>query len=230
MIKIRKSQERGFVDHGWLKARHTFSFGSFYDPEHMHFGPLRVINQDKIAAHSGFPAHPHEDMEILTYIIKGELSHKDNTGGGSTIYPGRIQRMSAGTGIRHSEFNNSDSETELLQMWLLPDKKGHTPGYEEKTFDHEDAQNSLQLLVSGNDPGGALSINRQVNFYRSFLEKDKEISHQNTGKYQWVQLIEGELNVNGNILEEGDAIGLKDENALKIIANSKAHFVLFDMN
>lgn len=230
MIKIRKSQERGFVDHGWLKAKHTFSFGSFYDPEYMHFGPLRVINQDKIAAHSGFPAHPHEDMEIITYIIKGELSHKDNTGGGSTIYPGRIQRMSAGTGIRHSEFNNSDSETELLQMWLLPDKKGHTPGYEEKTFDHEDAQNSLQLLVSDSDPGEALSINRQVNFYRSFLEKDKEISHQNTGKYQWVQLIEGELNVNGNILEEGDAIGLKDENALKIIANSKAHFVLFDMN
>ena len=230
MVKIRKSEDRGFVDHGWLKARHTFSFGSFYDPENMHFGPLRVINQDKIAAHSGFPQHPHEDMEIITYIIKGELSHKDNTGGGSTIYPGRIQRMSAGKGIQHSEFNDSNAETELLQMWLIPDQKGHKPGYEEKYFDSEPAQNKLQLLVSGYRNSDALEINRAVNFYRSFLDSGKELFHESIGKYLWLQLIEGTVDVNGNILNEGDAIGFKDEESLKIIANSNAHFVLFDMN
>ncbi len=230
-MKLRKSSERGFVNHQWLKARHTFSFGSYYDPNHLHFGPLRVINQDIIKEKSGFPEHSHEDMEIITYIIRGELSHKDSTGGGSTIYPNKVQRMSAGTGIFHSEFNNSLNETELLQMWVLPDKKGHAPSYEEKVFEEENAQNQLQLLVSGKNETGTLAINRDIHLYRSFLEKDKQLIHRCFGRYQWLQLIEGQLEVNGIILDSGDGIGLNDKEniILKAIMN-KAHFLLFDMN
>ena len=229
MIKIRKSQDRGFVDHGWLKAKHSFSFGSYQDPRHKHFGPLVVINQDIIAGDSGFPSHPHDNMEIITYIIKGELSHKDNSGGGSTIYSGRIQRMSAGSGIVHSEFNGSDSETELLQIWILPEERNIKPGYEEKEFDPESAKNKLQLLVAKDD-NEALAINRDAKIYRSFLDTGELISFSSEKPYQWLQLISGEVVVNGNVLQEGDAIGLNKEGNLIIEAEKDAHFLLFDMN
>lgn len=229
MIKLRKSEDRGIVNHGWLKAKHTFSFGSYYDPQNMHFGPLRVINQDIIAGNSGFPEHPHDNMEIITYIIKGELSHKDSSGGGSTIFPGRVQRMSAGSGIVHSEFNQSNNETELLQIWLLPERKNIDPGYEEKEFALNAAENSLQLIASQNSQE-ALSINRDVEIYRSILDKEENFSYQVKKRYQWLQLISGQLDVNGQGLNEGDAIGLENEGSLAISALEKAHFLLFDMN
>ena len=229
MKKLRKSEDRGIVNHGWLKAKHTFSFGSYYDPQNMHFGPLRVINQDIIAGNSGFPEHPHDNMEIITYIIKGELSHKDSSGGGSTIFPGRVQRMSAGSGIVHSEFNQSNNETELLQIWLLPEKKNIDPGYEEKEFALNAAENNLQLIASQNSQE-ALSINRDVEIYRSILDKEENFSYQVKKRYQWLQLISGQLDVNGQGLNEGDAIGLENEGSLAISALEKAHFLLFDMN
>lgn len=229
MIRIRKSEDRGQVNHGWLKAKHTFSFGSYQDPRYKHFGPLVVINQDKIAGDSGFPEHPHDNMEIITYIINGELSHKDSTGGGSTIYPGKVQRMTAGSGIVHSEFNGSQSETELLQIWILPEERDIEPGYEEKEFSQEKGNNSLQLLASRTN-AEALHIHRDVNIFRSFLDEGKKIEHKSQKRYQWLQLISGELDLNGQILKAGDAAGLESEDMLTISAQKKAHFLLFDMN
>lgn len=229
MIKVRKSEERGSVDHGWLKAKHAFSFASYQDPKHKHFGPLVVINQDIISAGSGFPNHPHENMEILTYIISGELSHEDNTGAGSTIYPNKVQRMSAGSGIVHSEFNQSDQETELLQIWILPEEKDINPGYEEQEFNSVKAIDNLQLLASGNS-SKALKINRDINVYRSFLGINNDIDFKAQKKYQWIQLISGSIKIKGHKLKSGDAIGMQDEGPFTIEAEEKAHFLLFDMN
>ena len=228
MIKLRKSEERGQVNHGWLKAKHSFSFASYQDPKHKHFGPLRVINQDIIAGDTGFPEHPHDNMEIITYIISGEMSHKDSTGGGSTIFPGKIQRMSAGSGISHSEFNSSSNETELLQIWLFPEKKDIEPSYEEKEF--SETVNNLQLLVSQKGESASLHINRDIKLYRSFLKAEKNINFKPERKQQWIQLVSGSLLVNDIELKDGDGLGLKDFEEISIQASKDAHFLLFDMN
>ena len=228
MIKLRKSEDRGQINHGWLNAKHSFSFASYQDPKHKHFGPLRVINQDIIAGGAGFPEHPHENMEIITYIISGEMSHKDSTGGGSTIFPGKIQRMSAGSGISHSEFNSSSNETELLQIWLFPEEKDIKPSYEEKEFTEH--QNDLQLLVSKNGENKSLHINRDIKLFRSFLNEGESINFNPKKKSQWLQLISGSLTVNDLNISEGDGLGIKDLEEITIQASKKAHFLLFDMN
>jgi len=228
MIKIRKSEDRGRHQNSWLNAKHSFSFGSYQDPENTSFGPLRVINQDIIATGAGFPEHPHDNMEIITYIIKGEMSHKDSTSGGSTIFPGRIQRMSAGFGITHSEFNSSSQETELLQIWLFPEKHNIEPNYEEKEF--EETKNELQLLVTADNDSSSLSINSEIKLFRSFLDKGQQIPYKAEKKNQWLQLITGSLKVNGSEISAGDGLGLSDIEKISIKALKNAHFLLFDMN
>ena len=226
MIKIRKSNERGFANHGWLRSFHTFSFADYYDLNHMHFGNLRVINEDSISAGAGFGKHPHNNMEIITYIISGSLAHKDSIGTTSTILPGEVQIMSAGTGVFHSEFNNEKSrETHLLQIWILPKVKEIAPRYDQKSFSGE-----FTLVVSGSGRDGSLQINQDAEIFvgkfsaqKTFdfvVKKDRKI---------WIQIVSGKISVNGEIFESGDAAAIKNESELKIIAEENSEFLLLDL-
>jgi len=226
MIKIRKSNERGFANHGWLRSFHTFSFANYYDLKHMHFGNLRVINEDFISAGAGFGKHPHNNMEIITYIISGSLAHKDSIGTVSTILPGEVQIMSAGTGVFHSEFNNEKSrETHLLQIWILPKVKEIAPRYDQKSFSGE-----FTLVVSGSGRDGSLQINQDAEIFvgkfsaqKTFdfvVKKDRKI---------WIQIVSGKISVNGEIFESGDAAAIKNESELKITAEENSEFLLLDL-
>lgn len=227
MLKIRKSNERGYAEHGWLKSFHTFSFANYYDENHMNFGDLRVINEDYIAANTGFGKHPHKDMEIITYVISGALKHEDSMGNSSIILPGEVQTMSAGTGVFHSEFSASSEETHLLQIWILPDKKQIAPTYGQKSL----AKNQdFALAVSQSGREESIAINQDAEIYvAKFAAKTKKVFAIKQGRKIWIQLISGQIEVNGQTLENGDAAALENEKSAEIIATKEAHFLLFDL-
>lgn len=231
MMTLRRSEDRGHVDHGWLDARHSFSFGSYHDPRHMGFRHLRVINEDVIAPGQGFGTHPHRDMEILTYVIEGALEHKDSMGNGSVIRPGDIQWMSAGTGIMHSEFNPSpDERTHLLQIWVLPDSKGRTPDYAEKHFSPAERRDRLRLVASPDGADDSLTWGQDVRLYASMMSPGASGSLDiATGRHAWVQLAAGSLDINGTEVNSGDGLAVSEESELKISSRGESEFLVFDL-
>lgn len=231
MLRIRKSTERGHADHGWLNTYHTFSFAGYYDPKQMGFRDLRVINEDWVQPKEGFPTHPHRDMEIITYVLEGALEHKDSMGNGSVIRPGEVQRMSAGTGITHSEFNHSGSElVHFLQIWIVPEKNGVTPGYEQTFFPDGEKRKNLRLIASRDGRNGAVTINQDVNLYAALLEPGEDIAHViPEGRHAWLQVARGSVEINGHRLEAGDGAAISDENQLIVIGKEKAEVLLFDL-
>lgn len=231
MLRIRKASERGHADHGWLNTYHTFSFAGYYDQRQMAFRGLRVINEDRVQPKAGFPTHPHRDMEIITYVLQGALEHKDSMGNGSVIRPGEVQRMSAGTGITHSEFNHSGSEpVHFLQIWIVPEKNGVTPGYEQTLFPDEEKRKTLRLIASSNGRNGSVTVNQDVNLYAALLEQGEEIDHVVlAGRHAWLQVARGSVEVNGHRLEQGDGAAASDENRLTITGMEKAELLLFDL-
>lgn len=231
MINIIKSDTRGKADHGWLKARHTFSFADYYDPKRVHFGNLRVINEDRIAPGQGFGTHPHSDMEIVTYIISGAIEHKDSMGNGTVITAGEVQRMTAGTGVSHSEFNHSrDEELHLLQIWIFPEAKNLAPGYEQTLFPHAEKLNRLRLIGSRDGRDGSLTIHQDVNLYASVLESGAQVSLDGVASRRvFVQVISGSLDVNGEKLDAGDGAQVRQEELVNLAASAESEFLLFDM-
>jgi redox-sensitive bicupin YhaK (pirin superfamily) len=231
MIRIRKASERGHADHGWLNTYHTFSFAGYYDQKHMGFRELRVINEDRVQPKEGFPTHPHRDMEIITYVLKGALEHKDSMGNGSVIRPGEVQRMSAGTGITHSEFNHSGSElVHFLQIWILPNKESVKPSYEQKIFTDEEKLNNLQLIASQDGRNGSVTIHQDVNLYASIIEQHKEVVyHVPAGRHARLQVARGSVELNGNSLDSGDGVAVSNEDYFTIIGKEKADVLIFDL-
>ncbi|MBK9163466.1 MAG: pirin family protein [Acidobacteria bacterium] len=232
MIKIRRSDERGHANHGWLDTYHSFSFADYYDPRFMGFRALRVINEDRIEPGQGFPTHGHRDMEIVTYVIEGELSHRDSMGNGETIRPHEVQRMTAGTGVLHSEYSSPTDRTHMLQIWLLPEKQNLQPSYEQTYFAPEEKQGKLRLVASRGGDDGSVHINQDVRLYASLLSAGDEVKHELAeGRYAWVQLISGELAVNGEVLKPGDGAAISEEKSLALKANADGtEFLLFDLN
>jgi len=231
MLTLRRSDDRGHIDHGWLDARHSFSFGDYHDPENMGFRVLRVINEDVIAAGMGFGTHPHRDMEILTYVIEGALQHKDNMGNGSVIRPGDVQWMSAGTGIQHSEFNPSpDEPTHLLQIWIIPDRRGRSPDYAEKNFSVAERRDQLRLVASGDGAGGSILWGQDVRLYSSLMTAGKGATLDlETGRHAWIQVVRGALDINEKILGSGDGAAVSDESRLNFKATEESEFLVFDL-
>ncbi|HEV2175972.1 MAG TPA: pirin family protein [Terriglobia bacterium] len=231
MIKVRKSGDRGHADYGWLDTHYTFSFNTYYDPAHMQFRDLRVINEDRVAAGRGFGTHPHEDMEILTYVLEGALEHKDSMGTGSVIRPGDVQRMSAGTGITHSEFNPSRTEpVHLMQIWILPEREGLKPSYEQKTFADEEKRNRLRLVAARDAREGAVKIHADADLYAGKLDPGAQVSHALApGRHAWVQVARGSVELNGTPLEAGDGAAVSDEWQLHIKADAASEVLLFDL-
>ncbi|MFA6041910.1 MAG: pirin family protein [Methylophilus sp.] len=230
MIAIRKSQERGYAEHGWLKAYHSFSFAEYYDPAHMHYSVLRVINEDRIAGGAGFGMHSHRDMEIVTFIIEGELRHQDSMGNTSVIRAGDVQRMTAGSGVRHSEVNSGDSEVHLLQIWIVPNQEGLTPSYEEKHFSAEQRAGRWCLLVSPNGHDDALTIHQDVKIYTANLNIEQTLDIAlATDRCAYLQVVQGSVQLKGINLEQGDAVMLENESELKLVAEQEAAVVLFDL-
>jgi quercetin 2,3-dioxygenase len=232
MIVIRPAQERGAANFGWLDSRHTFSFGNYYDPSHMGFADLRVINEDKVAPAQGFGTHGHQDMEIITYVLEGAIAHKDSLGTGSTILPGDVQRMSAGTGIRHSEFNASETDpVHFLQIWILPEAKGIEPGYEQKTFSETEKLGKLKLVGSRDGREGSITIHQNVNLYASVLQADEKVSHALApDRVAWLQVARGSVQVNGQSLAAGDGVAISQESQVTVKGTGEAsEFLLFDM-
>jgi len=231
MITIRRSNDRGGGDYGWLKTQHTFSFSDYWDEKWMGFRSLRVINEDWVAPSSGFPTHPHRDMEIITYVLSGQLEHKDSLGTGSVILPGDGQRMSAGRGIRHSEYNPSPTEkVHLLQIWITPDKQGHQPGYEQKSFPESEKRGNLRLIASRDGAEGSVKINQDAKLFVTLLSPGDEVKHVlGANRHGWLQVAKGEVEVNGHKLAQGDGAAVSDEKALTIRANKDAEVLLFDL-
>lgn len=230
MMKIRPSAERGKFNFGWLDTKHTFSFGSYYDPKYTGFGNLLVINEDIIAPGQGFGTHGHRDMEIVTYVIEGELEHQDSIGNTATIPQGEVQRMTAGNGIRHSEYNHSNRESvHLLQIWITPDTKDLTPSYEQKSFSKQEKQDQLCLLASHEGRENSLKIHQNVDLFTSILDNEKEIYYElKNHDYSWIQIVKGELNVNGENLKTGDGVAIKEENKLTLKScQENTEFLLF---
>ncbi|MCD9187069.1 MAG: pirin family protein [Pyrinomonadaceae bacterium] len=232
MIKIRRSKERGHANYGWLDTNYTFSFSNYYDPRFMGFRDLRVINEDFIAPDQGFPTHGHRDMEIITYVIAGELSHKDSMGNGTTILPNEVQRMTAGTGVLHSEYSSPTDKTHLLQIWILPEEENLTPGYEQTYFAPEDKKGKLKLVASRAGTDGSVTIHQDVNLYSSILAKDEEVSHELAeNRHAWIQVIKGEIFLKGDVLSAGDGAAVSEETLLKIKSLAdETEFLLFDLN
>jgi redox-sensitive bicupin YhaK (pirin superfamily) len=231
MNEIRRSQERGYADHGWLKSFHTFSFADYYDPKHVEFGPLRVINEDRVQAGAGFGTHSHRDMEIISYVLSGELAHKDSMGNGSTIRPGDVQRMSAGSGVRHSEFNPSPTEgTHFLQIWIQPSERNITPSYEEKRFAAEEKRGRLRLIVSPDGASGSLTIHQDAKVYAGLFSgaERAELAVQ-PGRRIYVHMARGALQANGVALEAGDALQITDTAQLKLEAGCDSEVLVFDL-
>ncbi len=231
MLDVIQSDTRGAADHGWLRAKHTFSFADYYDPERVEFGSLRVINEDRIAPGKGFGTHPHRDMEIITYVIDGAIEHKDSMGNGTVITAGEVQRMTAGTGVAHSEFNHSRvDELHLLQIWIYPEKNGLDPGYEQIRFARDEKLNRLRLVGSRDGREGSVTIHQDVDLYASVLEKGKAASLDlRNDRKVFVQIIRGDIAVNGTALSAGDGAQLQGESGLQITATNEAEFLLFDM-
>lgn len=231
MIEVIASETRGSADHGWLKAKHTFSFADYQNPQRVRFGPLRVINEDRIAPGQGFPTHSHQDMEIITYPIAGAIEHKDDIGNGTVIVAGEVQRMTAGTGVQHSEFNHSqEDELHLLQIWIFPEEKNLEPGYEQAAFSREDKLNQLRLIASRDGRGRSVTVHQKVDLYASILEPGKELVHDIAESHKvFVQVIVGELTLNGEDVAAGDGVQISDEDRLLISAKTEAELLVFDM-
>jgi redox-sensitive bicupin YhaK (pirin superfamily) len=231
MIEIRKSEERGRAHHGWLQSQHSFSFADYYDPRHQGFGPLRVINEDRVAAGAGFGTHGHRDMEIISYVLDGALEHKDSMGTGSVLHYGDVQRMSAGSGVRHSEFNGSKTEqVHFLQIWIQPNVEGIPPSYEEKHFPLEEKQGKLRLVASGDGREGSVLIHQDASLYAAVLDGDDRVEHAlQPGRLGYVHVIRGSVDVNGVTLKGGDALKVADEDRVTIGNAEAAELLLFDL-
>ncbi len=231
MMKIRNANERGHADHGWLDAWHTFSFADYHDPQHMGFRSLRVINDDTVAPGRGFGMHGHRDMEIITYVLSGALEHKDSMGNGRVIRPGDFQYMAAGTGVQHSEFNPlPDQATHLLQIWMVPDRRGHEPRYAEKSFNGT-SEGRLNLVASRGGRDGSISINQDVDVWLAKLRAGDSVTHSfQSGRHAWLHVAEGEVEVNGHRLTSGDGAAVSEENQLSLKAHKPTQVLLFDLN
>ena len=231
MLTIRKSQERGYADHGWLKSFHSFSFAGYHDPAHMGFGNLRVINEDRVAAGAGFGTHGHKDMEIISYVMSGELAHKDSMGNIESIPPGEVQRMSAGRGVMHSEFNHKkDETTHFLQIWLLPNARGIEPGYEQKKFPDADKRGHLRLVASPDGSDGSVTVHSDARLYAGLFDGAESTSMTlDPARKSYVHLVRGELEVNGKKLSTGDAALIEGESQLALSAGNDAEVLVFDL-
>jgi redox-sensitive bicupin YhaK (pirin superfamily) len=232
MITVRKAEERGRFDHGWLDTRHTFSFADYHDPEHMGFGELRVINEDRVQGGEGFGRHSHRDMEILTWVLDGELAHRDSTGGGGVVRPGEVQRMSAGTGVAHSEFNASEERpVHFLQIWILPDRPGHPPSYEQKAVPEAARRGRLALIASPDGADGSTTIHQDARVYATLLGGDERIRHPLApGRRAWVQVARGRLAVSGRALGPGDGAAIADEPVIELAGQGEpAEALVFDL-
>jgi quercetin 2,3-dioxygenase len=231
MINIRKSADRGHANHGWLDTHFTFSFADYYHPKHVEFRTLRVMNDDRVAGGGGFPTHPHRDMEIVTYVLEGELAHKDSMGNGSVIKPGDVQYMSAGTGVAHSEFNASKTKTvHLYQIWMFPDKQGHTPAYDQKNFSEQEKRGKLRLVVSPDGREGSVKIRQDNELYATVLGAGDQVKHQlKPERYAYVQVAKGSVTLNGKALETGDGAEISAEKTLELTGVREAEVLLFDL-
>lgn len=231
MIRLRKAAERGHFDHGWLNTYHTFSFGDYYDPAHVGFRSLRVINDDRVQPGQGFGMHGHRDMEIVTYVLEGALEHKDSMGNGSIIRAGQLQRMSAGTGVRHSEFNPSESDSvHLYQIWLLPDQKGLKPSYEELALTEVEKHGRFRLVASPDGGNGSLTIHQDARLYLAALLPGQAVTHQiERGRAAWFQVLQGTVKYLGNVLSAGDGVAIWDENSVAVEAIVPSEVLLFDL-
>jgi hypothetical protein len=229
MITLRRANERGHAGHGWLDSHHTFSFADYYDPRHMGFRDLRVINEDRVAPGGGFPTHGHRDMEIVSYVLEGELEHKDSLGTGSVIRPGDVQRMTAGTGVHHSELNASKSKpVHFLQIWILPRARSLPPSYAQRSFGDE-RKGKLRLVISPDGQDDSLSVNQDVRIYAALLAPGEEVSHTLQGGGAWLQVARGAVSINGAALAEGDGASVEDEKRLSITASAPSEILLFDL-
>lgn len=232
MLKIRQANDRGVADFQWLNSHHTFSFGEYFDPQHMGFGPLRVINEDRVIGGKGFSTHSHRDMEIITYVLDGALEHKDSIGNGSVIQPGDVQRMSAGTGIAHSEYNHSSSDTvHFLQIWIIPNAKGLPPSYEQTHFDRTTTQNQLRLVGSADGREGSVTIHQDVNLYATHLDAQAQLSYTvGRDRQVWLQIARGSLTLNGEVLNTGDGVAITEVQALNMVSTADdTELLLFDL-
>lgn len=231
MIQLRKAEQRGHANHGWLDTYHTFSFASYRDPQQMGFRSLRVMNEDFVQPGQGFGTHPHHDMEIVTYVLAGALEHKDSMGNGEVLRPGEFQRMTAGTGITHSEFNPSAAEpVHLYQIWLFPDRKGIEPSYEQKRFSDDERHNRLRLVASPDAEAGSLLIHQDARIYLSSLDAGKQVSHElQPSRHAWLQVLRGAVSLNGHALNTSDGAAVSDESHLRVEANADAEIMLFDL-
>lgn len=231
MITVRGANERGRTAIDWLDSRHTFSFGDYYDPSQMGFGPLRVINDDRVLPGAGFPMHFHRDMEIITYVLVGALQHRDSLGTGSVIQPGDVQRMTAGTGIRHSEFNPSDMEkAHLLQIWILPNKKGLPPSYEQRSFPDEGKRGKLKVIAAADGREGAITLHQDVNLFVAILDSGEQVTHRlSPGRNVWLQVAQGKVTLNGHPLAAGDGAAVTNEQTVSVKGEERAHVLLFDL-
>ena len=232
MIATRPANQRGHFDHGWLNTYHTFSFSSYRDPRYMGFRSLRVMNEDVVQPGQGFGTHPHHDMEIITYVLEGALEHKDSMGNGEVLRPGEFQRMTAGTGITHSEFNpDRERPVHLYQIWLLPDRKGHEPSYEQKRFPEAERHNRLRLVASPDGAEGALHIHQDARVYLATLDRGAHVLHRlASDRHAWLQVLRGSVTLNGQPLDTSDGAAVSDETELAIEAASDAEIMLFDLN
>ncbi len=231
MINIRRANERGHFNHGWLNTYHTFSFDQYYDPRFMGFRSLRVINEDFVSPGHGFPTHGHRDMEIITYILEGALKHEDSMGNGSIIRPGDVQRMTAGTGVRHSEKNSSESEpVHLLQIWILPHTTGLQPGYEQKAFSVDERRGTFRLIASEDGRDGSVTVHQDVTVFASILAAGEEVVHKfDPTRYGWIQIACGAITINGENLQQGDGAVINGESELKLLGHESSEVLLFDL-
>ncbi|GGW54225.1 pirin family protein [Vreelandella hamiltonii] len=228
-MKIRRSNERGYADHGWLRSYHTFSFANYMDPEHMGFRALRVINEDRVAPGHGFGAHPHRDMEIISYVLEGEMEHKDNMGNGEVMRPGDVQRMSAGTGVVHSEFNHSQQNgLHFLQIWIQPAQRGIAPSYEQKAFPSAERQGQWRLVASQSGREGSVSVNQDVNLYASLLSAGDQLAAP-PSRYAWLHVVKGTIEVNGQTLRTGDAVAFNPGEDFAVAGSEASEVLLFDL-
>lgn len=231
MITLRKSEDRGYADHGWLKSHHSFSFAGYHDPAHMGWGNLRVINEDRVAAGAGFGTHAHQDMEIVSYVLSGSLGHKDNMGNGTSIPPGDVQLMSAGRGVTHSELNHAKGETtHFFQIWIIPNQKGIEPGYEQKTFAESEKRGNLRLVASPDGANGSLTIHADASIYVGLFDAAEAASLPlNPARKAYVHLVRGSIKVNGELLQTGDAALLDQESLLTLSEAKAAEILVFDL-
>jgi redox-sensitive bicupin YhaK (pirin superfamily) len=228
---IRRGNERGYADHGWLRSFHTFSFADYYAPAHMGFRSLRVINEDRVEGGKGFGTHPHRDMEIISYVLSGGLQHKDSMGTGSVIRPGDVQRMSAGTGVTHSEFNASPSElVHFLQIWIMPDQRGYQPSYEQKHFTEQERQGQLRLVASKDAREGSLTIHQDASLFAGLLAPEQQVTHDlEAGRYAWLHVARGKVRVAGEDLAAGDAAAFEQGGQISIVSREPSEVLLFDL-